>query len=154
VALVSIAVASAARATTYTESCSAMPDAPGATPVDESAIETRELRRELVQLCRVLVERLGGLDVHLHDVDGSVDAVEAAVAGAHDETLDGSVDAVTAAVQGLEGDPTAGSVELVTEDRQRLDLTWWGTWATVGLLMCLLFVPVVMRSFQFWRGDE
>jgi hypothetical protein len=33
----------------------------------------------------------------------------------------------------------------------RLDLGWWGAWATVGVLLGLVVAPMMERAFRWWR---
>jgi hypothetical protein len=111
-----------ARAATYTQDCG---DDPGTIPpeiTNDAAIEVHALNRARYHDCRAITERL--------------ELVEADLAGLADATTD----------------PTqpAQRVALSTSDRQRADLSWWGAWATVGLLLALLVVPRVMARFKFW----
>lgn len=44
-----------------------------------------------------------------------------------------------------------GSLALEEEDRDRLDLSWWGTWSVVGLMLVLLLALSWNSSWRFWR---
>lgn len=87
--------------------------------------------------CEALAERL--------------EAVVAAVEGAPDySTVLGSIDANT----GGGGEPSeiSGTVALSGDDRDRLDLTWWGQWATVGLMFALMLAPRWFSAFRVTHG--
>jgi hypothetical protein len=47
--------------------------------------------------------------------------------------------------------PTTTAVRLGTADRERLDLSWWGAWAIVGLMLVQLIAPYWARAWRFWR---
>lgn len=51
------------------------------------------------------------------------------------------------------GCSSAGTFTLSDSDKDSLQLSWWGTWAIVGVLLCSIFVGPIMRSFRFWQGD-
>jgi len=53
-------------------------------------------------------------------------------------------------------EPNPGACERLTylaeqtdENRHRLDLAWWGTWALVGLLLILIIAPGWFRAWGF-----
>lgn len=48
------------------------------------------------------------------------------------------------------GCSSAGTFELASDDSAALNLTWWGVWAGVGVLLALLIVPRLMSRFRFW----
>lgn len=49
----------------------------------------------------------------------------------------------------VEENPTL--VALSAADRERLDLTWWGLWALIGLTLALMVAPMFHHSWRFWR---
>lgn len=49
------------------------------------------------------------------------------------------------------GGGAGGEVSLSASDRERLDLGWWGAWATVGLLLVLLFAQKWHGAWRFMR---
>lgn len=87
----------------------------------DDAIETREQGQRDVEICLAMAERL----------EYMVELQEAAI---EDET--------TTAAQ---------RVALAPVDRNRLDLSWWGAWATVGTLWGLIAAPMLWRAFRWWR---
>ncbi len=89
---------------------------------NDSAIETRELRQDVAADCAALLDRL----------DSLIALQEAAV---ESETT-----------------TSAQRVALAPVDRNRLDLMWWGAWATVGMMFVLLAAPMFLRAFRFWQA--
>lgn len=64
---------------------------------------------------------------------------------------------VLAAVQDVEtavaagSGPVSGTVALASDDRDRLDLAWWGMWALVGIMLAGLFAQKWHNSWRFTR---
>jgi hypothetical protein len=46
----------------------------------------------------------------------------------------------------------SGTVALSQDDRDRMDLSWWGTWALVGLMFVLIVAPRWFSAFRVTRG--
>lgn len=95
-------------------------------PVDlesatDAAIETRELGQRAVTICLAETERLEYL------IELQEDAIES------------------------ETTSTAQRVALSPVDRQRLDLIWYGSWATVGTIFALMLAPMMWAAFRWWR---
>jgi len=86
----------------------------------DDAIETREQRQEAAQDCAATIERLEAIYFL------QLDAIES------------------------ETTASAQRVALAPVDRNRLDLTWMGSWATVGVLFGLLIAPMMQRAFRWW----
>jgi hypothetical protein len=38
-----------------------------------------------------------------------------------------------------------------SEDTDKLDLVWWGVWASVGMSFVLVLSPMFVKSFRFLR---
>lgn len=53
-------------------------------------------------------------------------------------------------VQLLQASIEAG-VPLSSDDRDRIDLSWWGSWAIVGLLLVLIIVPAWNAAWKWGR---
>lgn len=87
----------------------------------DDAIETREQRQEQAQDCAALVERLEAIYFL------QLDAIES------------------------ETTASAQRVALAPVDRNRLDLTWMGVWAMVGVSFGLLVAPMMQRAFRWWQ---
>jgi len=110
-----------ADAATYVLDCSTAPPPSPPGEITDDAIETRNQRIEDAANCAALAERL--------------------------ETLVALIEAQADSAPGT----AAQRVALTTIDRNRLDLAWWGVWATVGLLFSLLVAPMMQRAFRWWR---
>jgi hypothetical protein len=63
------------------------------------------------------------------------------------------LDALDADIAAGNGQPVSGTVALSADDAQRLDLSWYGAWAGVGVLLVLLVAPTFLRSFRFWSDS-
>lgn len=50
------------------------------------------------------------------------------------------------------GGGSSGPVTLSAGDRERLDLNWYGVWAIVGLLLCLMIAPLLLRLLDVRHG--
>jgi hypothetical protein len=49
------------------------------------------------------------------------------------------------------GSSSSGVVALSPDDAHRLDLTWWGTWATVGVALAMMLSTLWVAAFGLER---
>jgi hypothetical protein len=87
----------------------------------DAAVEVSHLRQEEEQSCAAIAERL--------------EAVVSLLEAQNDEAAT----------------PTATRVALAPDDRDRLDLMWWGMWALVGLTFVLIVSPLMQSAFRWWQ---
>lgn len=102
----------------YAAACSSPPAAPAPEEITDDAIETRNQRIEDAANCEALAERLAAIDARLAALDDAAPGT------------------------------AAQRVALSRADRDRLDLAWYGAWATVGLLLVVL---VAQKWYGAWR---
>lgn len=101
--------------------CAEAPAPVSPTGLADDAIETRNQRIDDAQNCEAIIARL----------DSMYALQEAAV----------------------EDDATSGAqrVALAPVDRNRLDLSWWGTWALLGTFWAVFAGFLLLQAFRFWR---
>jgi hypothetical protein len=105
---------------TYATECPEAPPTVEPGGVTDAAYEGRFLRIENAQACAAIAERIETL-------------VAIAEASSESET--------TTAAQ---------RVALAPIDRNRLDLMWWGVWATLGTIWAAVGGTFLLRAFRFW----
>lgn len=118
-------LASSSPAATYVQACQTAPGDSDPGTITDAAIEVREQRQELAQMCAALAER----------IEAQVAATEA-------------VDARLASMDDTGPGTSAQRVALSPSDRNRLDYMWWGAWAIVGLMMVSL---IATKWYSVWR---
>jgi len=71
--------------------------------------------------------------------------------GSPPDVCAGSGGGGTASTVGI--DPSSNTVKLATNDHEAITLGWYGAWALVGLLLCMLVVPRLYSRFRL-DGSE
>lgn len=107
----------------WVTNCRPDPGAISGTITNDAAIEVHDLHRSEAQNCLAITERL--------------ERLAAVTAEGLDSTAPTEV---------------SGRVALAPDDRNRLDLIWWGAWAALGLGFLNLLLPSLNRAFPWGRS--
>lgn len=111
--------------------------------------------------CRAAVAGTVKLDASANTVkiDSAGNGVHLSGPGANVVQLDGAGGTQNVNVTNASAIPvhdataSSGTLALSADDSSRLDLTWWGVWAIVGVLFALMIAPLFVRTFRFWKVD-